>query len=65
MATSTTSEARKQLERYLTEIGIRRNSNDYREYQRAKLAILAWQCNGSLAIPYERAVRIAADFVGV
>ena len=45
--------------------GIRRGARDLREYERAKLAILAWQCNGSLPVSYQQAVRIAADLVGV
>lgn len=56
---------RDKLRRDFAAVGIRRNSRDYREYERAKAAIYAWQSNGSLAVSYEQAVRVAADYVGV
>ncbi len=56
---------RQQLEHDLATAGIRRRSGSMREYERAKLAILAWQVNGSLPVSYQKAVRVAADFVGV
>ena len=65
MVAQRTREQRDNLKRDFAAAGIRKNSRDYHEYERAKLAILAWQCNGSLAVSYEQAVRVAADFVGV